>query len=151
MNLDISIDDKNWKSVASLRKLTKTAIKATISDDDVSVSVLFTGDAEILEVNKQWRGKAYATNVLSFPVSPTTPVPDGEPRPLGDIILAYGVIAKEAAEQKKTIANHVAHLIVHGTLHLLGYDHEDDGEASIMEAREIQILTGLGIENPYRS
>jgi probable rRNA maturation factor len=151
MNLDISIDHKNWKSVASLRKLTKTAIKATISDDDVSVSVLFTGDAEILEVNKQWRGKAYATNVLSFPVSPTTPVPDGEPRPLGDIILAYGVIAKEAAEQKKTIANHVAHLIVHGTLHLLGYDHEDDGEASIMEAREIEILTGLGIENPYRS
>jgi probable rRNA maturation factor len=151
MNLDISIDDKNWKSVASLRKLTRAAVKATLTDDDVSVSVLFTRDAEILEVNKQWRDKASATNVLSFPVSPTTPVPDGEPRPLGDIILAYGVIAKEAAEQKKTIANHVAHLIVHGTLHLLGYDHEDDGEASIMEAREIQILTGLGIENPYRS
>jgi probable rRNA maturation factor len=151
MNLDISIDDKDWKSVANLRKLTKAAIKATISDDDVSVSVLFTGDAGILEVNKQWRGKAYATNVLSFPVPANTPVPDGEPRPLGDIVLAYGVIAKEAAEQKKTIANHVAHLIVHGTLHLLGYDHEDDSEAAIMETREIQILTGLGIENPYRS
>jgi probable rRNA maturation factor len=151
MNLDISIDDKNWKSVASLRKLTRAAVKATLTDDDVSVSVLFTGDAEVLEVNKQWRGKASATNVLSFPVSPTTPVPDGEPRPLGDIILAYGVIAREAEEQKKTIANHIAHLIVHGTLHLLGYDHEDDGEASTMEAREIEILTGLGIENPYRS
>ena len=151
MKLEISIDDKDWKSVASLRKLTRAAVKAALTDDDVSVSVLFTGDAEILEVNAQWRGKANATNVLSFPVSATTPVPDGEPRPIGDIVLAYGVIAREAEEQKKTVANHVAHLIVHGTLHLLGYDHEDDGEAAMMEAREIEILTGLGIENPYRS
>jgi probable rRNA maturation factor len=151
MKLEISIDDKDWKSVASLRTLTRSAVKATLTHDDVSVSVLFTGDAEILEVNKQWRGKASATNVLSFPVSTNAPVPDGEPRPLGDIVLAYGVIAREAEEQKKTIANHVAHLIVHGTLHLLGYDHEDDDEASLMETREIEILTGLGIENPYRS
>ena len=151
MKLEISIDDKDWKSVASLRTITRAAVKAALKNDDVSVSVLFTGDAEILEVNAQWRGKANATNVLSFPVSATTPVPDGEPRPIGDIVLAYGVIAREAEEQKKTVANHVAHLIVHGTLHLLGYDHEDDGEAAIMEAREIEILTGLGIENPYRS
>ncbi len=151
MKLEISIDDKDWKSIASLRKLTRTAVNAALTEHDVSVSVLFTGDAKILEVNAKWRGKATATNVLSFPVSANTPVPDGEPRPLGDIVLAYGVIAREAAEQKKTIANHVAHLIVHATLHLLGYDHEDDGEASTMEAREIEILTGLGIENPYRS
>ena len=151
MKLEISIDDKDWKSVASLRKLTRAAVKAALTDDDVSVSVLFTGDLEIMEVNAQWRGKASATNVLSFPVSATTPVPDGELRPIGDIVLAYGVIAREAEEQKKTVANHVAHLIVHGTLHLLGYDHEDDGEAAMMEAREIEILTGLGIENPYRS
>ena len=151
MKLEISIDDKGWKSVASLRTIARAAVKAALKDDDVSVSVLFTGDSEIMEVNAQWRGKANATNVLSFPVSATTPVPDGEPRPIGDIVLAYGVIAREAEEQKKTVANHVAHLIVHGTLHLLGYDHEDDGEAAMMEAREIEILTGLGIENPYRS
>ncbi len=151
MNLDITIDDKDWKTVANLRKLTRRAIVAALPDDDVSVSVLFTGDARILELNRDWRGKASATNVLSFPVSAETPVPDGEPRPLGDIVLAYGVVAKEAAHHKKPIANHVSHLIVHGLLHLLGYDHENDQDAEAMEGHEAKILKQLGIENPYTS
>ncbi len=151
MNLEISIEGKDWKTVPNLRRLARNAVKSAMPDDNASLSVLFTGDAEILEINRQWRGKAAATNVLSFPVAADTPVPAGQPRPLGDIVLAYGVIAREAAEQKKPVASHVSHLIVHGLLHLLGYDHESDAEAEIMEAREIEILAGLGIENPYKS
>ena len=151
MNLDISIDDKGWSVVPGLKRLARRALKATLSDSDVSLSLLFTSDAKILEVNRQWRGKAAATNVLSFPVSSKMPIPAGEPRPLGDIVLAFGVVSREALEQKKTLGHHVTHLIVHGLLHLLGYDHEDDGEAEAMEAREIAVLAGLGMENPYAS
>ena len=151
MNLEISVEGKDWKAVANLRKLTRQAVKAAAADDNVLLSILFTTDAKIAEINSQWRGLAYATNVLSFPVSAEAPVPNGEPRPLGDIVLAYGTIAREAAEQKKPIANHVTHLIVHGLLHLLGYDHEEDAEAEIMEAREIEILARLGIADPYKS
>ena len=151
MNVDISIDDKDWTAVPDLKKLARRALKATLADDDVSLSLLFTSDSKISEINRQWRGKATATNVLSFPVSSETPVPEGEPRPLGDIVLAFGIVSKEAQEQKKPIAHHVTHLIVHGALHLLGYDHGEDGEAEAMEGREIAILAGLGIENPYTS
>ena len=115
----------------------------------MSLSLLFTGDAKMLEINRQWRGKATATNVLSFPVSADAPVPKGELQPLGDIVLAYGVVSKEALEQQKQVGDHVAHLIVHGVLHLLGYDHEDEVEADAMEAREIAILSELGMGNPY--
>jgi len=149
MNLDISIDDKGWSAFPDLKKLARKTLKATLADEDVSLSLLFTSDSRISEINRQWRGKATATNVLSFPVSSEMLAPAGEPKPLGDIVLAFGVVSREALEQKKPIAHHVSHLIVHGALHLLGYDHEDDSEAEAMEGREIAILAGLGIENPY--
>lgn len=149
MNLEISIDDRDWRSVPNLRKLARQSVLAALPDQNVSLSLLFTGDAKILEINRQWRGKAVATNVLSFPVAASTPVPAGEPKPLGDIVLAYGVVSREALERKKPIAHHVMHLIVHGVLHLLGYDHEKDAEAEAMEAREIAVLAGLGMGNPY--
>ena len=151
MNLDISIDDREWRVVPNLRKLARTAVLAVLPDDDVAIGLLFTSDARIAEINGQWRGKPSATNVLSFPVSAATPVPEGEPRPLGDSALAYGVISREALAQKKPVNHHVTHLIVHGVLHLLGYDHENDDEAGAMEARETMILAGLGMENPYAS
>jgi probable rRNA maturation factor len=151
MNLDISIDDREWRVVPNLRGLARTAVLAVLPDDDVAIGLLFTSDARIAEINGQWRGKASPTNVLSFPVSAVIPVPEGELRPLGDIALAYGVISREALEQKKPFAHHVTHLIVHGVLHLLGYDHENDDEAGAMEAREIMILAELGMENPYAS
>jgi probable rRNA maturation factor len=151
MNLDISIDDKDWRAVSDLRRLARTAVSAVLPDDDVVIGLLFTSDARIAEINGQWRGKPKATNVLSFPVSAAMPVPAGEPRPLGDIALAYGVVSREALEQKKPLSHHITHLIVHGVLHLLGYDHENDDEAGAMEAREIMILADLGMENPYAS
>jgi probable rRNA maturation factor len=151
MNLEISIDDKDWRAVPDLRRLARTAVSAALPDDDVTIDLLFTSDARIAEMNGQWRGKPKATNVLSFPVSTATPVPKGEPRPLGDIALAYGVVSREALEQKKPVSHHITHLIVHGVLHLLGYDHETDDEAAAMEAREIMILAELGMENPYAS
>jgi probable rRNA maturation factor len=151
MNLDISIDDRDWRAVPDLRRLARTAVSAAVPDNDVSIGLLFTSDARIAEINAEWRGKAKATNVLSFPVSGATPVPAGEPRPLGDIALAYGVVSREALEQKKPLSHHITHLIVHGVLHLLGYDHENDDEAGAMEAREIMILAELGMENPYAS
>ena len=149
MKLDISIDDKGWRAVPGLRRLARTAVSAALPDDDVAIGLLFTSDARIAEMNGEWRGKPKATNVLSFPVSAAMPVPKGEPRPLGDIALAFGVIWREAQEQKKPLSHHVTHLIVHGVLHLLGYDHENDDEAGAMEAREIMILAELGMENPY--
>ena len=151
MNLDISIDDRGWRVIPNLRKLARTAVLAVLPDDDVAIGLLFTSDARIAEINGQWRGKASPTNVLSFPVSVALPVPEGEPRPLGDIALAYGVVSREALAQKKPVSHHVTHLIVHGVLHLLGYDHEKEDEAGAMEAREIMILAELGMENPYAS
>ena len=149
MNVEISIDDRDWRAVPNLRKLARGAIAAALPDQKVSLSLLFTGDAKMLEINRQWRGKATATNVLSFPVSADAPVPKGELQPLGDIVLAYGVVSREALEQQKPVGDHVVHLIVHGVLHLLGYDHEDEAEADAMEAREIAILAGLEMGNPY--
>ena len=149
MNLDISIDDREWRAVPNLRKLARMAVSAVLPDEDVAIGLLFTSDARIAEMNGQWRGKPGPTNVLSFPVPAETPLPAGEPRPLGDIVLAYGVISREALAQKKPVAHHVTHLIVHGVLHLLGYDHENDDEAGAMEAREIMILSELGMGNPY--
>jgi probable rRNA maturation factor len=109
----------------------------------------FTDDDAIAAINAEWRGQGKPTNVLSFPAPADLPVPQGEARPLGDIVLAHGVIAREAIEQGKTLRDHTVHLIVHGTLHLLGFDHETDDDAQEMEALETSILKGLGISDPY--
>ena len=101
--------------------------------------------AEGRQLNADYRGKDYATNVLSFPANVAI---DGE-RWLGDLVLCAPVIAREAAEQGKSLPDHYAHLLVHGLLHLLGHDHQDDAEAEAMEALEVQLLAGLGVGNPY--
>lgn len=110
------------------------------------ISVLLTDDAEQRELNAQWRQKDSATNVLSFPqIEPFGPVRGL----LGDITLARETLEREAQELDKTLDAHFTHLMVHGFLHILGYDHLDEAEAVQMEGLETQILAGLGIEDPY--
>lgn len=151
----IDIADAAWERVAGLEHLTERAIKATLAHigrgADVEISVLFAGDEEAARMNTHWRGKGYAPNILSFPAPAVPDLPPGEARPLGDLILAAGTVAREAEEQGKTLTSHLTHLIVHGTLHLLGFDHIEDKEAEHMEATEIAILKGLGLPDPYHS
>ncbi|WP_082652570.1 rRNA maturation RNase YbeY [Aureimonas sp. AU12] len=112
------------------------------------VSVTLADDAGVQVLNREWRGKDKPTNILSFPMMALRP--GDRPGPLlGDLILARETCAREAGDEGKAPADHFRHLLVHGTLHLLGYDHESDEEADAMEALEIEILAGLGIDDPY--
>ncbi len=148
MILFIDIEDDNWNQIPDLEDVARKAVAAALGDANVEVNILFTDDLAIAKLNKDWRGKASPTNVLSFPVD-DFPVPAGEAKPLGDIVLAYGVVSREAAEQGKTLPQHAIHLMIHGALHLLGHDHEADADAQAMEALEIDILKGLGFPDPY--
>lgn len=114
----------------------------------IELSLLFTDDASIREINAEWREQDKPTNVLSFPAYPLQP--GGKPGPmLGDIIFAHETVAREAVELEKPFEAHLSHLLVHGFLHLFGYDHMNDEEATIMEGLETRILLGLGHADPY--
>ncbi len=132
--------EQNIPDVAAFVRRTLAAAAAA-ERATPALAVLLTDDAEMRALNAQWRGQDKATNVLSFSA------PEGFG--LGDIALGYETVAREAAAQGKPFAAHAAHLLVHGFLHLLGYDHEDDGDAEEMEARERAILETLGIADPY--
>jgi probable rRNA maturation factor len=108
-------------------------------------TVVLTDDAEMRDLNRDWRGKDAPTNVLSFPAGETP----GEPVPLGDIVIAYETALKEADAESITLSDHVSHLVVHGMLHLLGFDHMEDDEAERMEDLESHALASLGIADPY--
>jgi probable rRNA maturation factor len=117
----------------------------------MAVGIVLTDDAEQRVLNRTWRGKDSATNVLSFALAGAAEPapPPGAPVLLGDVVLAFETVAREAAEQHKTLADHLAHLVVHGVLHLMGFDHESDAEATAMETRETAILAELGLASPY--
>jgi probable rRNA maturation factor len=111
------------------------------------VSIRVMGEDEMRDLNARYRGRDKATNVLSFPAQSP---PRGGPRLLGDLALCQPVVEREAAEQGKPLADHYAHLVVHGVLHLAGFDHEAAADAEVMEAREIAVLARLGVADPYR-
>ncbi|WP_199699230.1 rRNA maturation RNase YbeY [Oleomonas cavernae] len=118
----------------------------------LEIDLTLSSDEVVRRLNHQWRGKDKPTNVLSFPgidAAGLARLPKAAPCPLGDVILALGTCTQEAAEQRKTLAAHAQHLVVHGVLHLLGYDHEDEGQAQEMEGLERQVLAGLGVADPY--
>jgi probable rRNA maturation factor len=125
------------------------AVDAASVPNDVEVSVRIVDEDEIRNLNRDYRDKDKATNVLSFPAGPLAGLPDDAPALLGDIVICAGVVVTEAAVQGKTVAAHWAHMLVHGTLHLLGFDHEDDAEAAAMEALETRVLTAHGLPDPY--
>jgi len=151
----VDIADDAWTRVADLECLAERAIGAALehagADQNAEISVLFASDAEAAKLNAEWRQKDYAPNILSFPAPQTHDVPEGEPKPLGDLILAAGTVSREAKEQGKPLTSHLTHLIVHGTLHLLGFDHVEERDAQRMETAEIAILAGLGVKDPYNA
>jgi probable rRNA maturation factor len=118
---------------------------------NAELSVRLVGRAEVRKLNAQYRRKDYATNVLSFPASPWPAAAGGQATHLGDLVICPPVLRAEALEQRKTLRAHWAHLVVHGSLHLIGYDHEGDADARRMERREIAVLRRLGFTNPYVS
>lgn len=154
MDVDILIESDGWSALEGLHDLARAAVAAALDaagagkDRAIELSIRFAGDDAVAALNAAHRGKPGPTNVLSFPAD-GGPLGDGAPRLLGDVVLADGVVAREAAAQGKTLAMHSCHLIVHGTLHLLGYDHEDDRSADLMEALEVKALTALGLPDPY--
>ena len=153
---DIMVEDGRWLSVAGLSdlidKLAAEALRAAeLSPDRCSVSIALLSDAEVQGLNKAFRGTDAPTNVLSFPSSATMFVAgqDG-PQFLGDVALAYETVVSEASAQTKTPLHHAAHLVVHGVLHLAGFDHDGDTDAERMEQTECAILARFGIPDPYR-
>ena len=162
--LEVAIEsDEEWDSSRSWEQLVRRAAEAAIAESafpqlaagsrPVELSVRLASDEEVRALNAAWRDRDDATNVLSFPLAETADFEAtnvaGPELLLGDIVLARGVCETEAADKGISVEEHATHLVVHGTLHLLGYDHEDDAEAADMEAREVRALSRLGIANPY--
>ena len=136
-------------AAVSFRKWVAAALSGRIREADLAIRLVDAKEGRAL--NRHYRGRDYATNVLSFPADLPEGLPEGVRLPLlGDLVLCAPVIAREAREQRKPLAAHYAHLTVHGTLHLLGWDHADEREAEAMEQLEREILAGLRIGDPYR-
>ena len=145
--IEVVVDERAWRAAepraAALARSAAAAALTAEGRGRARLVILLADDRRLAALNAQFRGRAGPTNVLSFAA--------GRPGAihLGDVALAFGVCAREAGEQGKSLADHLQHLVAHGVLHLLGYDHESEAEADIMEAKERAILAGLGVPDPY--
>lgn len=151
--IDVIVESSLWDTASGAeaavrRALTEAAIAIGANFADRALAVLLTDDAAMRRLNAQWRGVDKPTNVLSFPPANAGQQP-GAVRSLGDIAVAFETTVREAIEEEKPFADHVAHLAVHGFLHLLGYDHDTDAAAATMEQLERVILARLGVPDPY--
>ena len=162
MNLEITVEDARWSGLEHLaqRAIIGALTHCGLESDECEISLLGCDDARIADLNSEFRGKPVPTNVLSWPAEDLSPADPGgipaQPSPdftgeivLGDIAIAFETCEREAAEAGKSMGDHVTHLIVHGVLHLLGYDHIRDPDATLMEAVEVEILGKMGIDDPY--
>ena len=153
VHYDMAINAEGWQNEETLRRLVDSVLQATLrelgfNNIDSELSLVFTNDADIREINAKWRHIDKPTNVLSFPAFALQPGQEpGEV--LGDIVIARETVEREAAEEDKSFDDHLSHLVVHGLLHLMGYDHQNDDEAEQMETLEKKILASLGISDPY--
>lgn len=151
--IDVIIESTLWESLPEAEALAERAALAAVAAsgvvimDGAEMSLMLTDDAAIRKLNQTWRDKDKPTNVLSWPAA--DPDDLAHSPHCGDIAVAYETLAREAAEEGKTVGDHFSHLVVHGVLHLLGYDHETDDEADEMEQLETDILAGLGVSDPY--
>jgi probable rRNA maturation factor len=140
--IEVVVEDPAWTAaLADAADLVREAAGAATPGESGDIVILLTDDETLRDLNARFLGKDRATNVLAFP--------DASADRLGDIALASGVCAREGAEQAKPLADHLRHLVVHGVLHLLGYDHVSDEDAARMESRERQLLAGMNIPDPY--
>jgi probable rRNA maturation factor len=151
LDLDVLIEAAAWQAIPQVADLCRRAASAALAaaadpPPHAAACLLLGDDAQIRALNRRFRNRDAATNVLSFPAAAPAAA---MPRPLGDIIIAYDFTAGEAAAEGKTIAQHLCHLVVHGMLHLMGYDHQTDGDAAIMETLERNALATLGVADPY--
>lgn len=142
-------DDNTIPAADVVKNWIVLAANAAGHSSDIEVSVRIVDADESRALNHEYRGKDKPTNVLSFPAGRIEGLPNDVPVQLGDIVVCASVVGEEAIEQGKAIADHWAHMLVHGTLHLMGYDHETDAEAAEMEALETQILMKSGLKDPY--
>jgi probable rRNA maturation factor len=152
LDIDVVHDGGDWEMVAGAEALVRGAAAAVAGElglGRTEVCVALSDDAQVAQLNGSYRGKPAPTNVLSFPAGPSVPVGDDDPQFLGDVVLASETLQREAAELGLPLEHHMQHLVVHGLLHLLGYDHGTDQEAQAMESLEVRILQRLGIADPY--
>ncbi len=142
--IEVEVEEAAWTdALPQAEAIAQRAAEAACRGAAGDVVVLLTDDAAVQDLNARFRGRDTATNVLSFPASA------GAGAHLGDVALAFGVCAREAKDQGKSLADHLSHLVAHGVLHLLGYDHETDADAEAMEALERAVLAPLGVPDPY--
>jgi probable rRNA maturation factor len=151
--IDIEVEDEAWaEALPDVEAVVERAAQAAQGEAAGDLVILLTDDDAVQVLNCQFRGKDKPTNVLSFPGGDMPPIPGSGPGAsvhLGDIVLAFGVCRDEAEAQGKSLANHLTHLVIHGVLHVLGRDHEDEAEAEAMEAEERLLLASLGVADPY--